>query len=89
MLALIAPDLAEREVFCCGPAPYMTAVRKILGDIGFDMLQYHEESFSFEDLVAREFAPITTAPDGNEQVTTSYTVEFVRSGATLPLAVRA
>src|ERR1700722_16215097 len=26
-LALIAPDYAEREIFCCGPAPFMRATR--------------------------------------------------------------
>ncbi|WP_298723133.1 hybrid-cluster NAD(P)-dependent oxidoreductase [uncultured Oceanisphaera sp.] len=45
MLELIAPDFLEREVFCCGPAPYMKAVRNLLEDAGFDMRHYHEESF--------------------------------------------
>ena len=30
MLRLIAPDLLEREIFTCGPAPYMAAVRAML-----------------------------------------------------------
>ena len=30
LLRLLAPDLTERVVFCCGPAPYMAAVRRIL-----------------------------------------------------------
>jgi stachydrine N-demethylase, reductase component len=45
MLELICPDYFEREVFCCGPEPYMTAVRSILQAAGFDMRRYHEESF--------------------------------------------
>ena len=45
MLKLIAPDFFEREIFCCGPAVYMTAVRNLLVAIGFDMQHYHEESF--------------------------------------------
>ena len=56
MLKLLAPDLAERTVFCCGPAPYMAAVRRMLGEAGFDMQNYHEESFSFEDLTMKEFS---------------------------------
>ena len=56
MLQLVAPDLAERAVFCCGPAPYMAAVRRILGEVGFDLANYHEESFSFEDLTMKEFS---------------------------------
>lgn len=45
MLHLIAPDFKEREVFCCGPTPYMAAVRQLLADEGFDFSHYHEESF--------------------------------------------
>lgn len=45
MLALIAPDFMQREIFCCGPAPYMRAVRQLLQQAGFDFAHYHEESF--------------------------------------------
>lgn len=45
MLSLIAPDFMEREVFCCGPEPYMRAVKAMLQALGFDMDRYHEESF--------------------------------------------
>ncbi|ADZ91001.1 2Fe-2S iron-sulfur cluster binding domain-containing protein [Marinomonas mediterranea] len=44
-LEMMAPDFKEREVFCCGPAPYMAAVRAMLKESGFDMARYHEESF--------------------------------------------
>lgn len=44
-LNMIAPDFMEREIFCCGPAPYMRAVKALLMDKGFDMSRYHEESF--------------------------------------------
>ncbi|HVE06023.1 MAG TPA: hybrid-cluster NAD(P)-dependent oxidoreductase [Paraburkholderia sp.] len=50
LLRLIAPDFLEREVFTCGPAPYMKAVRDLLDEAGFDRTHYHEESFSFEAL---------------------------------------
>lgn len=46
MLELICPDYFEREVFCCGPEPYMQAVRNVLQAAGFDMRRYHEESFA-------------------------------------------
>lgn len=42
------PDFLEREVWCCGPGPFMAAVRSILSEAGFDIARYHEESFSFE-----------------------------------------
>ncbi len=57
MLGLLAPDLREREVFCCGPAPYMAAVRAMLDAAGADPGRYHEESFSFEDADASAGQP--------------------------------
>lgn len=45
MLGLMAPDYLEREVFCCGPEPFMQAVREALAGLGFDMEHYHQESF--------------------------------------------
>lgn len=45
MLKQMAPDVLERQVYCCGPAPFMKAVRYILEGIGFPMRNYHEESF--------------------------------------------
>ncbi|TAN00327.1 MAG: hybrid-cluster NAD(P)-dependent oxidoreductase, partial [Rhizobiaceae bacterium] len=44
-LPLLSPDFREREVFCCGPEPFMHGVRDMLGAAGFDMTHYHEESF--------------------------------------------
>jgi ferredoxin-NADP reductase len=48
------PDFLEREVWCCGPAPFMAAVRAMLAEAGFDMARYHEESFSFESPAVAE-----------------------------------
>jgi stachydrine N-demethylase, reductase component len=45
MLGLMCPDYLEREVFCCGPEPFMQAVRDMLNALGFDMEHYHQESF--------------------------------------------
>ena len=45
MLGLMAPDYLDREVFCCGPEPFMQAVRDMLGALGYDMARYHQESF--------------------------------------------
>ncbi len=33
LLKSIAPDFAQREIFCCGPEPYMAAVRAMLKDV--------------------------------------------------------
>lgn len=54
LLKLIAPDFMEREIFTCGPAPYMKAVRDLLDEAGFARARYHEESFSFETLAAND-----------------------------------
>ena len=93
MLQLLAPDLAERVVFCCGPAPYMAAVRRMLDEADFDMQNYHEESFSFEDLTMKEFsARATTDAVANDEGQSdaseakTYSVEFVRSGRTFTCA---
>ena len=56
LLRLIAPDFMEREIFTCGPAPYMSAVRAMLDEAGFDRTHYHEESFSFDALPPAEQA---------------------------------
>jgi ferredoxin-NADP reductase len=74
----IAPDFMERKVYTCGPAPYMAAVRTLLKDAGFDMANYHEESFSFETLSAQvaEEEPAVANAEGAAQ----FTVKFTRSG---------
>lgn len=54
MLGLMAPDYLEREVYCCGPEPFMRAVRDMLNALGFDMARYHQESFQ---------APVATEAD--------------------------
>jgi glycine betaine catabolism B len=60
LLKLIAPDFLEREIFTCGPAPYMQAVRNLLDEGGFDRRHYHEESFSF-GAVSEVAAPLNIA----------------------------
>jgi ferredoxin-NADP reductase len=73
MLLDVAPDLIDREVFTCGPAPYMEAVRGLLAQAGADPDRCHEESFD----LATGAAPVTisTGP--------AYTVELRRSGRTV------
>ncbi|QDQ81533.1 FAD-binding oxidoreductase [Paraburkholderia megapolitana] len=81
LLQAIAPDFMEREIFTCGPAPYMKAVRDLLGDAGFDRAHYHEESFSFETLTqsAPEVLVEEHAASPTEQGTQTFTVSFARS----------
>ena len=85
MLQLMAPDLLEREVFTCGPAPYMAAVRRGLGELGYDMARYHEESFDFAALSAEEIVPALKAEAelAAEPVAVNYKVEFAKSQKTI------
>jgi ferredoxin-NADP reductase len=84
LLKLIAPDFMEREIFTCGPAPYMKAVRDLLDEAGFDRKQYHEESFSFETLLETEpdvAADVldAEAKSANGIEVQTYSVSFARS----------
>lgn len=86
MLESIAPDLAERTTFTCGPQPYMTAARGLLEETGYDMARYHEESFSFDSLPTVEQPPAPEPPAEGavpSAVETGYSVEFVKSGKTI------
>uniref|UniRef100_UPI003BACF5A5 2Fe-2S iron-sulfur cluster-binding protein n=1 Tax=Stappia sp. TaxID=1870903 RepID=UPI003BACF5A5 len=83
MLGLMAQDYLEREVFCCGPEPFMQAVREALTGLGFDMSRYHQESFhapvpeAAEDPVEGDVVPDAAA---------MAEVAFALSGVTQPCA---
>jgi ferredoxin-NADP reductase len=81
MLQLVAPDFLTREVFVCGPAPYMAAVREMLQGGGFDMAKYHDESFNFETLSAGEHAAAVAGEQilDAEPTTKTYRVEFTKT----------
>ena len=79
MLAVIAPDLHQRRVFCCGPAPYMAAVRAMLDAAGFDRARYHEESFDFSAPAAEPIpgpAPAAVTED-------LFTIRFAKTGRSI------
>lgn len=59
-LQLAVPDLAERIVMCCGPAPFMRAARSICGELGLPAPNYHEESFDAA-VIDDAPAPVTDA----------------------------
>ena len=93
MLHTIVPDLHERVTFNCGPVPYMEAVRRILGELEYDLGNYNEESFTFDDPAQPGAAPppegveygaiaVTPPPAGDDGVAT-YSVEFTKSGHTV------
>jgi ferredoxin-NADP reductase len=80
MLAVLAPDLHTRIVFCCGPAPYMASIRAMLAEAGFDLRRYHEESFDFAAPAEEAPPPPLTTSSG------AFTVQFARSNQTIACA---
>ena len=78
MLRLIAADVLDREIFCCGPAPYMAAVRTMLGEAGFDMSRYHQESFDFAELSPPEADSVVEAEIA--AASNGFRIEFAQSG---------
>jgi predicted ferric reductase len=46
-LARLVPDVAERDVYVCGPAPMMTAARHSLRALGVPERQVHLERFAY------------------------------------------
>jgi glycine betaine monooxygenase B len=89
MLQLIASDYHQREIFCCGPAPYMSAVREFLARSGYAMERYHEESFGVSPAgvevgIEAGGAVVDVAPpaDTAEQ----YSVEFTKTGKNATIA---
>ena len=80
MLRLLAADLLEREVFCCGPAPFMAAVRAMLDEAGFDRARYHEESFDFAALPLPVRAEVAHA---EAEIAAGFSVQFLKSGQTV------
>ena len=55
---LAVPDLPERIVMCCGPAPFMAAARKIASDAGVPAHRYIEESFDAAVIDADVVPPV-------------------------------
>ncbi|HIP76647.1 MAG TPA: hybrid-cluster NAD(P)-dependent oxidoreductase [Psychromonas hadalis] len=41
----LIPDNRGRTIFICGPTPYMDLVENLAASMGFDMSQFHKESF--------------------------------------------
>jgi len=64
MLGLMAQDYLERDVYCCGPEPFMQAVREALAGLGYDMERYNQESFH-APLPEAEAVPQDQTPQEN------------------------
>lgn len=76
LLAEVAPDVAGREVFVCGPPPYREAARRLLTEAGADLARVHEESYE----LGSSAPPLATVP---AVAGATHAVELLRSGRTL------
>jgi ferredoxin-NADP reductase len=81
LLELSTPDYLEREVFCCGPAPFMQAVRNLLQTNGFDMQHYHEESF--QAAVVQPEQPLSLDFEQAAEEVLPAQVSFIHSGQSI------
>jgi ferredoxin-NADP reductase len=79
MLKVFVPDLHDRHVFLCGPAPFAETVRKILHDLEFDLSRLHTESFGS----ARSAQGSRGGRKGLELKGPTYRVAFAKSGITV------
>lgn len=83
ILGLVAPDYLEREVFCCGPEPFMLAVREALSILGYDMDRYHQESFHAPEGPVNEALYDASEDDSLIQDNLKAEVTFDLSGKTV------
>jgi stachydrine N-demethylase, reductase component len=77
MLGLMAPDYLEREIYCCGPEPFMQMVREALNALGYDMDRYRQESFAAPAATAEE---VPEFDDVVPQEAETAEIAFARSG---------
>ncbi|MBK6908895.1 MAG: FAD-dependent oxidoreductase [Rhodocyclaceae bacterium] len=66
MLAQIAPDFAEREVYSCGPTGFMAGSKAVFENAGFPMRRFHEESFGSTNSVDASGGTLCFANSGIE-----------------------
>jgi ferredoxin-NADP reductase len=86
-LEIIAPDFMQRTIFCCGPPAYMDAIKKLLTVVGFNMENYHEESFGLPPTEAHEDAQQQADDNANIDIDTDdlLQVEFSNSGKSIKI----
>lgn len=83
VLLKAAPALLGSEIFTCGPAPYMAAVREMVDLLGVDPGRYHEESFVLGTPGAPLAPSSTETPPADAPTTATHQVEFRRAGRTI------
>jgi ferredoxin-NADP reductase len=46
-LKALVPQLADSDIYICGPEPLVSAVRKAAEDLGVPKNRFHDEAFAF------------------------------------------
>ena len=77
MLQAAVPDIVHRRVHLCGPPPMMTAVKRLLTELGVPEAQIHSEAFGPASL------PLDDAP---EAVASAEPATVASSAGTVPSA---
>ena len=78
LFATLLPELHGRTLFCCGPQPYMDAVRSFADARGFDMRYFHCESFA----ATNASSAVETRADAGQ----SYTLSAPAFAKSAPIA---
>ncbi len=79
MIALFAPDYAERQIFLCGPDPFMAGVRTMLRELDVDRSRLQCESFGSQN-ISQSKGHSTIAPTLRGTI---HDVAFTRTGVTV------
>lgn len=82
-LAHIAPDFLQRDVYTCGPAPFMAAIQSQLASSGYAMERYRQESFTFEAATSQAAELEPTVPEGGASATedvATFAISLVKTG---------
>ena len=81
LLQLAVPDLAQRTVMCCGPAPFMAAVRTLSQALGVPPTRYVEESFDGSGAAESSAATEGTSPPASSE---GFSVTFAKQAKVIP-----
>ena len=81
--AAMAPDLADREVFCCGPAGFMAAIETAHAQAGGPADAFRKEAFV--GIPIPELAVTHTAETAHGTAPAGFAVRFEPSGKTVSI----
>lgn len=73
-------SLTDREVFICGPGPFMNAVKEALDSVAVPVSQVHVEDFV--SIEGDPFAVVNQPPVSDEELASASEVEVVLDGET-------